>query len=737
MSIIEDLLLQRQGVPSQTQSLLERMLMAQPDMANMLGDPSLQPEPPAMLPRPPSIRGDIGDAVYDASSRAGLGASAQRYRQGAETASDWVPGIGDAVGAQEAGDAYNAGNYGRAAFETGATFLGAVPIVGPAAKGLVKAGKVVAKKLPKQIEQVEYVAKPLTRKAGKQIVGAPAGVTTRRQEKALIEAYLKKAEAGVLGKRWYDEAGASNLYHTGGNVRQAQRFSMGQAVTSQTTGVDANLGHAITGHNQRMAGVPVRTGRFPVVASPKIERIYDANDQAGMLDAMGPAAEKIGPFGANIGRGGGFNELPLDRAVHDIWDGRNWGYKNADGSLFDGSFSSSNHRWMDKQFAEAVALANKRNLGGHSDWNNRSLQAATWVSGKAAEEGKPIEEMAKSFPDFFGNRYGQVSYESLPGSNTTHLPLLADADISKRNDHMDAVFNIMNNDRGQDKISLAHGALTGESFRGQGLYEGDINPGAQALIASGRASGGESVDQGSKAIFDSIAAQQGAALGQKEAAWHVPGPMGAKSANYHGANIGDTGVLDFKTDGRVGDNMFNTVAEMAGAKVKDAPIAVVPTPTGFRLLDFTGDGKSFWTLGQKIGAELGLDAPARRRMIGSNLLSNDWQKNPLAQEYMKYVDRPEFRIAFDSAMPEIAGELYKLDKPLAKQFGAGAGEIQKLRKIIANEGYDGLMRAIKGSAASIGAVGMMLEVMSSNDAQAAPSGEPLQVHVPMPSGGGL
>jgi hypothetical protein len=84
----------------------------------------------------PSLRERIGNATYDVARYLGL-PYANRMRGDIETAVDFIPGVGDVVGANEAVRDYQAGNYLGALGGMGLAAVGMVPAVGDAvAKGL-------------------------------------------------------------------------------------------------------------------------------------------------------------------------------------------------------------------------------------------------------------------------------------------------------------------------------------------------------------------------------------------------------------------------------------------------------------------------------------------------------------------------------------------------------------------------------------------------------------------------
>lgn len=80
----------------------------------------------------PTIRERIGNLSYDAAI--GLGAEpteAEAVRGGTEFSTDFVPVVGDAVGAEETYEDYKAGRYVPMAIGGLATMAGLVPMAGP------------------------------------------------------------------------------------------------------------------------------------------------------------------------------------------------------------------------------------------------------------------------------------------------------------------------------------------------------------------------------------------------------------------------------------------------------------------------------------------------------------------------------------------------------------------------------------------------------------------------------
>jgi GNAT superfamily N-acetyltransferase len=173
-------------------------LFAPPQQAaGMFAAPQASHAPQAsMRPYQPTIREQLGNAVYDFMMARGLPSTAEQYRGVAQGAADFVPGLGDAVGSEEAGRAFNAGDYLGAAVGAGGVVLGAVPVVGDAAaKGLRGLGL----SLEKSSEGVYRARKPTGEAVAvlrlKSSIGGPQNQVA---DVRVDDAYRRKGVASAL-----------------------------------------------------------------------------------------------------------------------------------------------------------------------------------------------------------------------------------------------------------------------------------------------------------------------------------------------------------------------------------------------------------------------------------------------------------------------------------------------------------------------------------------------------------
>lgn len=106
---------------------------------------SAEPAVRSYNPFNPAFRETMRSGITDLlGGRAMGGTPTQRYRAGMADmltgAVDFVPGVGEAVGAADTVQAARGGNYGTAAILGGATMLGMLPVVGDVASKAVREG---------------------------------------------------------------------------------------------------------------------------------------------------------------------------------------------------------------------------------------------------------------------------------------------------------------------------------------------------------------------------------------------------------------------------------------------------------------------------------------------------------------------------------------------------------------------------------------------------------------------
>lgn len=519
-------------------------------------------------------------------------------------------------------------------------------------------------------------------------VGDPGSNKSPEDIAAMRESYMEKMLRGAPGADWYHGAGKEVLFRSGDRPEMANKVAGGLGVTSANTPVDANTGFAIKGHNQAVLGDPVSTGQFPKAMGKNIERIYN--------DGATATGKKRGPFEENIATGGGYRQVDNPRPVHDIWDTRAWTGNNE----WTGTLGEAQHEFLDKNAAVVIARANERGLGGRNDWDALRSQAAPWIAEMAEKRGIPIEQAAKHYGDFFPKYDAQLSWESMPGKTTDHLPELHGAPFADKQAYHDEMKRIVLDEKGRDRIGLGFDMLTGKSIDGPGFYEGNVNPGTQSHVAVGRVTDPDKtvrMDPSSERLVQGVEGTRGTLLAQDGIAYHALGNAGqaAKRANAFELPMG--GPLS-------NEQAFDVDRALRARFGENAPFAIVPSRNGVRLIHFGDPSPEVAKMVKGIAKDIGAGEPTLHSTTGSNLIENNWREQRLGETYHPLFDDekyPHLQRSFDKIAPEISQRLLELDKSTG---GTQSKLITEMRKAIANEGLAGLRGLVKKGYAEGGRV---------------------------------
>ena len=254
-----------------------------------------------------------------------------------------------------------------------------------------------------------------------QYVGAPRGLDSPQRLSALRRSIDRQIAEGAEAGDWYVRARAGNVLGAGPDPVQQNLLAQELGFFSPQADPSTNLLHALQARTAYEAGAPlskVRTGRQGLE--------YIAARTEGRPLKQGP---KTGPFYNKIDPTQEMNVIPTnDFRVFQIF-----GYTDPKtGKLWTQGGTPQMHAFVDSEWALAAHRANDRVLGGRTDWNSASIQAAPWVMNKAralmkrAPKKYPTLDLAfaeanKTYPDFFNKFALQGTYEMAPGRGLGHL----------------------------------------------------------------------------------------------------------------------------------------------------------------------------------------------------------------------------------------------------------------------------------------------------------------------------
>jgi hypothetical protein len=651
----------------------------------------------------PTMRGDVMRGLLDLFRGDGSDpAGARRRAQAAAGLMDFVPIYGEAADLDAASDSFGRGQYAEGALNTTAAMAGLIPIVGDVAAKAIKEKAIPAvKKLQDQrttnrAEMGVGRSKERVGTTGK-YVGGPSQVTSPKALKKMRKEYIDSIVTGVEGADWYDDS-SKWIQNVSGDLTTKGGVADTIAISSQGTGVDSNLGFAVKGINQRATGEPVKTGRFPGNQSPLIEQ--SLNNQSL------PLGPKRQPFADNL-----TTEWNPERAVngvHDIWQGRAFGYTHPNGKPWDAGFSPQQHAFMDNEMAVAVDFLNENKVGGRTDWSPKNAQAAAWTGIQIKSGVLDPADAAMHYGSFSPKYIANATSEQAPGANTGQLEGLLDLPYAERERFQNAA--PWTNSSGQDQIYTSGGLLTEPSNPMVGAYTPtggvlEINPGevARPLVQSTdgvvNASGRAALDIGesSRAYIDT----------QNAGAWNKVIPDSQTS-------VGERTSLIIPMSTNPTPEQMSRASEIA-------------SNNGFFAVD-TGDSINFInaqakkgevgfertgaSLGKELKGDLGVQlkaefgTPGKRTKIDSGFITYEeaWQAGSgsgkaTAQFLEKLGENEAFAGNIEDSLRAKAAANLKRDAQFSQEYALPVREdIQTARKIFSEQGRAGLVKALKRGA---------------------------------------
>jgi len=653
--------------------------------------------PQQMLPYRPSVtdRVDMGASDLFGNDQAG------RRRQG--MVNRYVQNLTPLPAADVFGRAvqqYNSGDYLGSAINTG---LGAMSVI-PIGKGPAKAAQRIAR------DRADMGVSRSRDRIGTtgQYIGAPQGVNTPQKLRANRDAYMDLVREGDAGRNWYQDS-SEFISRVTPDDERAQQIANITGITSAGTGVDPNLGFTIKGVNQSAAGMPVRTGRFPNNQSALIEQTL-----AGQNPPLGPKRE---PFAQNLA----VNFRPdLARfPVHDIWQGRAFGYQGKKGKPFDEGFSPQQHAFLDR---ETDAIIDRFAKEGEQ-YDPLSVQAAAWTGAKIRSGELDPSDAAKHYGDFAEKYEAAGTFEQIPGAGTGMLEGIVDAPFGQRQDYSNRVS--WNDGRGRDSLYSAAGLMTEPSRDAMGAFTPasgitEFNP---ATVARPLTQTNNQLLQADRQILNVTEAARAFVDAQNAGAYHRVIPSGQTKA-------GERTSLEIDLQRPVSQrelDKLNSIAQSQGYFAVDYGNGVrfindaFESPIGIQRAETMGKTPRFGTdelkqLQPQILEVVG-DANINRVKIDSGYLDYESALAKInagsgmaTQQFLDYLsENATVARNIEPRLRAKAAENLQRDANFSTQTGMSLREdIQNARRILADTGIEGLRDALAKGALLPAAVGAVL-----------------------------
>ena len=321
----------------------------------------------------------------------------------------------------------------------GLAALAAVPVVGtPVAKGIdamrgADAARAAqeAKRLPNIGAEPGVAGRELkTRNDGTYMGGpihGPTRVDSPQKLEKMRETYLDNVVEGIEGRDWYTDSSRWIDAASPGGTATAERSANLLAIGSQGRSPLISLGSTSEALAKGAVGDVVTAGPYPSKLGGRYGQAME-----GTAPRVGEPwlGEKLDPYRENI-QVTRYPDL-ANRSVHDIWQGRAFGYRhkpdklNPEGRVWDGGFNPAQHQFMDDEMEVLIKYLNDNKIGGHTDWDHLNTQAAAWTGVQIRAGVLAPEDAAKSYADLTSRYRGYGTSEQIPAVvDTEKYPLAA------------------------------------------------------------------------------------------------------------------------------------------------------------------------------------------------------------------------------------------------------------------------------------------------------------------------
>lgn len=559
----------------------------------------------------------------------------------------------------------------------------------------------------------------IQKKPGKDYVGAPRGVNSKQKLNAMRKKYDKLAEEGHrAGAAWYDRIRSTTSRVAPGRETQfANEWSM---MSPQAT-PEINLGFSLQGANAYEAGVP----RDLVRTRGQAEQLR-VHRETGNPDLSRKTVQ--------FARASDPTQNPTVGGTHDLWDARAFGYPKD-------TLTENNHRFMDYEVVLATERANKKGLGGRSDWTSDEIQASVWSAVGGRDRLKrfdgdldaAIESMAST--DFFPKHAAYGTYEAIPSASGGHLQELADMPYPIREEYsLDPRSSWIDPNTGEDILTRSSGLYQLEPQTSLGQFVNpttgqiEFNPGfnTRPLIAFDKVpkldkagnpildkdgvpkKGRSKIADHDRSILNKVETVRGYVDAQEGSAWNKSIPVGKQGVDPKDANaIGiATGRLDedqLRKLTKITDDLgYNNENAFAIRNYDNTLLMDFGTEDKLRPKKLSKDVKSLKKLLSEAGipfedvdrrfADTGyIDFSEGRESFGTGRATGvlfDQLDDAASPATAGKLDSPELRQA--------ALDRLKRDEEYSAKLGIDIREdVQNARRIISTEGLEGLRAALK------------------------------------------
>lgn len=372
-------------------------------------------------------------------------------------------------------------------------------------------------------------------------VGGPRDITSgqklaanrTRMDKGLTSATREIEAAGEVVGDWYpsQQRGVAEI----AEPYLQRRTGRGTALFSPQADPHGERGFLIQAHNRAARGEPLGIVKTRAQADEFAQALAEGRDIN--------LAEKTGTYGTLSDP----TTPPSIFGTNDFRQAQFHGYTEPSGKKQTSGLKPAQHAFLDAETLLLTDRANRKALGGRTDWTGPMAQEVPWIIEKAnalqknnpgryprTKEGRlaAIRDASKTGEDFNPEFAVGATYERVPSVSSGHDPAVAGMSFADRLAYSQQAPWTR---EGRDVIYSGGGFLQRPTTQGVGIWEGKTNPnfiaqpmgdlisGANRQVAGGpRVKLGRELDPGMHRALAFSENLRGLVDAQDAAAYHLP-----------------------------------------------------------------------------------------------------------------------------------------------------------------------------------------------------------------------
>ena len=310
---------------------------------------------------------------------------------------------------------------------------------------------------------------------------------------------------------------------------QQRRAAEAEGLFSSQTDPHGELGFHLTAKNRASLGLPVgvaHTGRQGEEYSRALRTgtPMKLGEKTDVYAQQSDPTRPFSPFGTN-----------------DFRQAQFMGYTEPGGAAQTTGLKPAQHAFIDAETLLLTDRANRKALGGRSQWSGHLAQEIPWVNEKAdalmkqrpgLSRGEAMEIAAKTIEDYVPPYTASATYEAVPGKATGHVPRMIgstpeaqrayEAQGSWRTGEDPLLNTAMA--PGRDKLYGALDMLQRPGVEGAGVYgtERNVVNVARPMVDLTSGPAGRTIAPETAGAMTEIERLRGAVDAQEAAAWHMP-----------------------------------------------------------------------------------------------------------------------------------------------------------------------------------------------------------------------